>query len=91
MNLPDDLSKLILVSVRIPGLELEPANPAHLLDVLAGGVFRELFIVELAAELLLPERPVSGPTSFMGHFMFVVGGRANGRNPYPISLAADST
>ena len=72
MNLPDDLSKLILVSVKIPGLELEPANPARLLDVLAGGVLRELFIVELAAELLLPERPLSGPTSFMGYFMFVV-------------------
>lgn len=68
----DDLSKLILVSIRIPGLQLEPTNPAQLLNGLAGGVFRDLLTVELAAEHLLTERPRSGPTSFIGHFMFAV-------------------
>ena len=72
MIFQDDLAKLILVSIRIPGLELEPTNPALLLDALAGGVLRDLLTVELAAENLLTERPRSGPASFMGYFMFAV-------------------
>ena len=53
-------------------MELEPTNPAQLLDAIAGSVFQDLLTVELAAEHLLTERPQSGPTSFIGHFMFAV-------------------
>ena len=72
MTIPDDLSQLILVSIRIPGLELDPENPWLLVDVLAGGVLGDLLSVELAAENLLTHRPISGPQSFTGFFMFAV-------------------
>ena len=72
MTLPDDMSKLILVSIRIPGLELKPTNPAFLISIYAGGLFADLLTVELEAEKLLLERPLSGPMPFMGLFAFTV-------------------
>ena len=72
MNLPDDLSKLILVSIRIPGLDLEPTNPARLLDALAGSVLRDLLAVELAAENLLTDPSQTTSAAFFGHYIFAV-------------------
>jgi hypothetical protein len=73
MTIPDDLSKMILVSIRIPGLDLEPTNPGLLISAFAGGVLGDLLAVELAANNLLIERPMSGPRHFPGDFLFTVG------------------
>ena len=73
MTIPDDLSKMILVSIRIPWPEPEPTDPALLISAFAGGVLGDLFAVELAAKNLLVERPMSGPRSFPGDFLFAVG------------------
>jgi len=68
----DDKPSAILVWIKIPGLELERTNPAWIINGFAGGVLQDLLSIELAAEMLLIDRPPSGPMPFLGWFLFEV-------------------
>jgi hypothetical protein len=62
----------ILVSIKIPGLEMDPGNPGQVINTFTGGILKELLIVELAAADLLAERPEAGVMSFLGWYLLNV-------------------
>jgi hypothetical protein len=45
----DEFPTVMLVSIKMPGLEIEPTNPAQLICGYAGGVLNDLLSVELSA------------------------------------------
>ena len=68
----DDKLSVILVSIRMPGVELEPTNPGCIINAFTGGILNDLINVELTAERLLTERQPSGERPFLGWFLFQV-------------------
>jgi hypothetical protein len=68
----DELPTVMLVSIKIPGLEIEPTNPAQLICEYAGGVLNDLLSVELSASNLLSEPTPNGARPFPGTLPFAV-------------------
>jgi hypothetical protein len=62
----------MLVSIKMPGLEIEPTNPAQLICGYAGGILNDLLSVELSSSNLLSEPSANGPRPFLGTFLFPV-------------------
>ena len=71
MNI-EERASAILVSIEIPGMDLQPENPAWLINGFAGGVLKDLLTIELDAKGLLTERPEGGMMPFLGRFLFEV-------------------
>jgi hypothetical protein len=69
----NELPQVMLVSIKIPGLEVEPTNPAWLICGYAGGVLNDLLSVELSASNLLNEPSTGGARPFPGTLPFAVG------------------
>src|ERR1035441_6389311 len=68
----DEVPTVRLVSIKIPGLEIEPRNPAWIICGYAGGVLNDLLSVELSASNLLSEPSTGGARAFPGTLAFAV-------------------
>jgi hypothetical protein len=68
----NELPKVMLVSIKIPGLEVEPTNPAWLITWYAGGLLNDLLSVELSASNLLSEPCPNGARPFPGILSFAI-------------------
>jgi hypothetical protein len=68
----DEFPTVMLVSIKMPGLEIEPTNPAQLICGYAGGVLNDLLSVELSASNLLSEPSTGGARQFPGTLPFAV-------------------
>ena len=63
---------MILVAIRLPGLEVEPTNPAWLINGFARGILDDLLAVELTTKNLLTQPHLTGPRPFAGTLLFPV-------------------
>src|ERR1035441_1105463 len=68
----DEVPTVRLVSIKIPGLEIEPRNPAWIICEYAGGLLNDLLSVELSASNLLSEPSTGGARQFPGTLPFAV-------------------